>query len=380
MLVAIGLLAGLLIVEVLLRVAFDAYACDERLGWTFAPGKTAWKYSSAGEFLHPVRFNEHGLHDRERSLEKPPGTYRILLLGDSMTAATHVPEGRGFPALLEQRLSEAAEPGRRVEVVNAGVDGYGQAQELLMYRELARRFEPDLVLAGIFLGNDLADNSPYSGATNHYLSMRCGRPYLELRGNELAALNGGRAVRPWTGVVDRVLRHSELYAHRYPAAAPLDMPVRFHQAEIFAPQRKEAVLEAWALTQRLLTALHDEVEQRGIPVVFVSNPEKRAVGQKERFDAEKQTVFDYVGAHAMLNEFLETRGYPYIDLVAPLRRHVEEGNGLPYHLVNSHWNEVGNAVAAEALYEWLADHCAPYHLPLRSCAEVPPASADGRRG
>jgi hypothetical protein len=42
-------------------------------------------------------------------------------------------------------------------VINAGVQGYGPVEELLFYREVARAFEPDLVIETIFVGNDAED-------------------------------------------------------------------------------------------------------------------------------------------------------------------------------------------------------------------------------
>jgi hypothetical protein len=49
--------------------------------------------SSRGMFAGvPVAFNSLGLRDRERSMQRTPGTERILMLGDSMTFGMGVAE------------------------------------------------------------------------------------------------------------------------------------------------------------------------------------------------------------------------------------------------------------------------------------------------
>jgi SGNH hydrolase-like domain, acetyltransferase AlgX len=365
-LVCMGLLGGLVLSDLLVQRVFDPYACHDRWGWSFAPGKTAWRLSRSREFSHLVRTNSLGLHDAERSFEKPAGTYRILLLGDSMTAATHVPFEDSFGVVLERLLDDAAAPGARFEVINAGVDGFGTAQEMLLFEDVGYRFQPDLVLAGIFLGNDLADNSVHSGTSNHYLAGRCGRPYFELRGGELEPLDGGAPFRPPARWIDRLLERSTIYSNLFPYPTP---PPDFMQWDIFDRERSAAVMQAWELTQRLLIALDQQVTDRGIPLVFVVDPDKRGAGQK-RGDGTAKGLDerDYAGAYAMLDAFLDAQGLPYIDLLPALRKQVESGGPKPYYLINSHWNALGNSVAADGIFDWLRHHCGRLGLPLADCS------------
>ncbi|PYQ23833.1 MAG: hypothetical protein DMF81_07510 [Acidobacteria bacterium] len=78
---------------VLDRSALDAYYVERKEG--FSEG----------------HFNSHGFRDYERTWEKPPNTYRILVLGDSYVEAFQVPLERAFPALLEVRLNAAGSLG-----------------------------------------------------------------------------------------------------------------------------------------------------------------------------------------------------------------------------------------------------------------------------
>jgi hypothetical protein len=101
------------------------------------------------------RINARGMRaDRDYAYEKPPGTSRIVSLGDSFTIGYEVDVRNTFSSVLEEELRAR---GVSVEVLNAGVSGHGTAEELLYLRRELFRYQPDLVLVSFF-GNDLVDN------------------------------------------------------------------------------------------------------------------------------------------------------------------------------------------------------------------------------
>ncbi len=111
-----------------------------------------------------VRLNQYGFHDVECSLEKAPGTFRIVSLGDSFVQALQVPIDKNFSKFLEDGLNRQAEKGSsgsapsRIQVLNQGVQGYGLGVYYLYVTRRLERWKPDLLLLSIFLGNDLGDN------------------------------------------------------------------------------------------------------------------------------------------------------------------------------------------------------------------------------
>jgi hypothetical protein len=107
-----------------------------------------------GEFT--FRTNNLGLRrDTPSSIEKPKGTRRILVLGDSQTDG-YVDNPETFAALLESAL--ATSPGTAaVEVFNAGVVGYSPAQEYLWYQQRGSVLRPDVVVLVVYPGNDLVE-------------------------------------------------------------------------------------------------------------------------------------------------------------------------------------------------------------------------------
>jgi hypothetical protein len=105
----------------------------------------------------PVTINRLGFRDdREYALEKSPRTFRILVLGDSVTFGDGSVNEHTYPFLLELKL-KAWRPDIDWQVWNAGVPGYNTSQELAHLLEEGPRFRPDLVVVGFF-ENDFVGN------------------------------------------------------------------------------------------------------------------------------------------------------------------------------------------------------------------------------
>ncbi len=108
--------------------------------WKLRPNlETTW-YGAA------FRTNSHGFRTPEIALEKPPGTYRILVFGSSNTIGYGVNNEEVYTRHLEAWLNQCAGPARRIEVVNLAVSGDSPTRRLLRLQEEAGRFDPDWVL------------------------------------------------------------------------------------------------------------------------------------------------------------------------------------------------------------------------------------------
>ena len=105
------------------------------------------------EFEASIAINAQGVREDEAIGPKPANERRIVVLGDSLVLSVQVDLRQTFCRLLETRLNSGGGP-IRYRVINAGVQGYGPVEELLFYRHYARAFEPDLVIATLFVGND----------------------------------------------------------------------------------------------------------------------------------------------------------------------------------------------------------------------------------
>ena len=69
-----------------------------------------------------------GLRDFEYSPKKPDGTYRILVIGDSIAYGWAVPLKGVYAKKLEEKLNQDPNSTRKYEVINLGVPGYNISQ------------------------------------------------------------------------------------------------------------------------------------------------------------------------------------------------------------------------------------------------------------
>lgn len=95
------------------------------------------------------RLNADGFRGPERSILKPAGTYRILMVGDSVVETSSFAYDLSWGKVLEDSLSSRAIGsglGLRYEVINAGVGGYVSWQALVRLEDSGLKYQPDLVL------------------------------------------------------------------------------------------------------------------------------------------------------------------------------------------------------------------------------------------
>lgn len=91
--------------------------------------------------------NPDGMQDRPRAVQKPPGTFRIACMGDSVTYGVCATQRETYPSRLEEYLNRHfALPGRRFEVLNFGVTGYNITQIMESLRVRALKYDPDLII------------------------------------------------------------------------------------------------------------------------------------------------------------------------------------------------------------------------------------------
>lgn len=115
------------------------------LGFELKPG---WRDPSADLVTSYPSTNSHGQRDRERTLEKPPGVRRILVLGASVV------EGFGIRDLDDTICGQLEEmEGPDTEVLNFGVSAYCTLAKVELLRVKGLAFDPDEVVL-FFTQND----------------------------------------------------------------------------------------------------------------------------------------------------------------------------------------------------------------------------------
>jgi hypothetical protein len=110
-----------------------------------------------GEFPAPYRINNAGwnsIHDYQS--DKPDGTLRIAVIGDSFIEALGVELEESLPAIAEQKLnaSEVCSPFDKIEVYSFGYSGIPMSQYVSIMRHVKDRYSPDAYIIHVFPVND----------------------------------------------------------------------------------------------------------------------------------------------------------------------------------------------------------------------------------
>ena len=102
----------------------------------------------------PFQTNNLGFRDNKTEvLEKGEDEYRIIVLGDSFTAAAGVPFEDIYTQVLEKSLNIKTSS-KNIEVINLAVGGYNIIEYNHVLQEIGLNLNPDYVIVGIYLGND----------------------------------------------------------------------------------------------------------------------------------------------------------------------------------------------------------------------------------
>ena len=100
-----------------------------------------------------VKTSSRGWREQEIPLAKPPGTRRILGIGDSIMFGWGVEEGERYMDQLEAKLN-AGFPQARWETIVTAVPGYNLMSEVELLERVGLAYDPDLIVYG-FCGNDV---------------------------------------------------------------------------------------------------------------------------------------------------------------------------------------------------------------------------------
>ena len=94
------------------------------------------------------RTNDQGMRDRDYSVKKPKGTFRVALVGDSIGAGWGVNAEDRFESILEEAWNTRARDsaGGRVEIINCAIPGHSPGQRWYHFGQIGWSMEPDLVI------------------------------------------------------------------------------------------------------------------------------------------------------------------------------------------------------------------------------------------
>lgn len=317
---ALLLLTGVLFTMGGLELAARIYAritsqqrtivADPVLGWRLIPNTNHFYRKEEQPYL--IQINSKGLRDTEHSYEKPAGTFRVVVIGDSMVFGSGgVNASDRFTDILQKTAKNA-------EVINMGVPAYGTDQEYLYLKAESLKYHPDLVILCAF-ANDFVESFSR-------VNPSIGRPkgYFSLAGGQLVFHP------PSFSIFYKLSQHSYLFGLAYTAVAKVSYIRRPHPQELSPPERL-------ATLKQLFIASRDACREQGAEFVLVYLP---GYGSKSKDSIEEA-----------MDELAVTQGIRTLDLLDYMKR--VNAQRRAYFIHDIHLNEVGHRAVAEALLNYL---------------------------
>jgi hypothetical protein len=256
---------------------------DPELGWLPIPNTVA---TFTGSRTISIQHNGLGLRDIEHERTERP---TVLFVGDSFVWGYDVEASQRFTELLR-----AALPG--MEIVNAGVNGYGTDQEYLLLNRIWSAVRPDVVVLNFTTSNDRNDNASNMISDGYY------KPYLA------QAADG-----TWRFLGQPAPKSRQTYFTDNPPVRNLWLARLAVTGYIYLRHPRIAVPDP---TEQLVGMMRDLVESKGA---------KFLVGLQN--------------GDARLQSFLEGQGIRYTSFEGA-ESYLEKGN---------HWTPAGHALVADRL-------------------------------
>ncbi|MBX3305570.1 MAG: hypothetical protein KF751_05885 [Nitrospira sp.] len=307
---------------------------DDRLGWTVGPNRSGFRVGV------PYRINAEGVRVSydEGSLPTVDGKTKISIIGDSFTFGDEVRYEETWGYHLDQLL------GKKIQVLNYGVPGYGLGQMLLRYEKDIARSNPNVVILG-FIDNDLFRTmTVYPLLHAPSWAGLVSKPRFALQGGKLTIINechhdmeqffsrGSISELPFVEY-DRAYQASdwEQRWHHVSYLARLFMSLG-SSASVLTADISDKVLVS--LNAAILKRFAESVISRGAVPLIIYFPSLNNFNQGSSYSFLAKRV-------------LQEAGFPHLDptpclLEVPLSVRFAPGN---------HYSPQGNAAVAECLVD-----------------------------
>jgi lysophospholipase L1-like esterase len=340
---------------------------DKTLGWALKPNTylRAVDYNRNLDYI--IEINSLGLREREIPMSKKGRGRRILFLGDSVTFGTGVAAEWRYSDFLQRAM------GSDDEVLNAGVAGWGNDQELLYFELKGWRLEPDVVVIQLTMANDVLNNM-----LDHLYLATAPKPFFVFDGDSLVLVNTDfeAPVVPGRALLRDFLKKSRLLLFvkrrldrmKYgrvvrSSIEPLQrgftkksLEQNYSNWSVYQQTYGEEFEDGWQVTQAILRRLADRCERMGAELIVFGFPLRIEVDDDWREDLIRRAgidgeQLDMRRPYDRLAEFCREQDIP---LLYPLQE-FKDGLKQRYLYVkrDNHPNPYGHALAARILAEEL---------------------------
>lgn len=317
-------------------------AYDSTLGWKFiSGGKGAMGHH--GTTLNVVETNSLGFRGHAPSEKNKK---KLMVLGDAFVSSISLKDKEILTGIMESQLGE-------YDVLNFGVNGYGQVQEYLLLEKWIDVIKPDVVVLIVCLQNDFADNM---GAPGFYP-----RPSASLEGRDsiLTIHEQSKELIIEKGLSDIFGESHVNWLITRAINNLFSKPDSLFMTEYYTCQSPipDDYHVAFRIMQDFLIKIANLGKEKDVPVVFVLAPSIVQADDKHwKVFLEKNSAarknFIRSSADDRLMQFAKDNNLLMLDLLPVFRKEAKK-NVMFYHLVDQHWTKEGNQVVANILVDYL---------------------------
>ena len=347
MLLSITIFLSFIFLEIIVRIV-----APQNPNYTMFDGQLVFKHIpnfefeySRQEFSQKISFNSQGLRDYEYPYEKAPGTYRIVVLGDSFPEGLQLNLDKTFPKLLEKSLNEKNinDKIKKFEAINMGTGGYGTEQEYLVLKNEALKYHPDLVLLA-FSMNDIEDNYNAPAITFENGVIKENKVSASLPKRMMLACS----------------RHSDICSLMQKVIIESGSTPKgnegFDRNSVYKKENSSDFTDAIKETLELISQMKSASENNGADFAVIFIPSKEQVDEKKMQEYFKANVIeknkiDVNKVQRMIKEYSISRNIRVINLLDAFKK--ENNNNDFYFEIDGHWNEKGHELAAMEIYDEL---------------------------
>jgi lysophospholipase L1-like esterase len=272
-----------------------------------------------------VRINNLGFRGEDISVEKLPDTFRIAVLGDSITFGRYLSEKSVYPSVLEKNMNSSGKYPRPVEVINAAFSGRDTWEELALLEHRVLPLHPDLVVLQICLNDHVRFPPPEKGTVVGAFGDRAWWQYSSF----LAYLD------------DRVEGFRKYHLKALKKLGLYHATGSDFLRDFYIDQRQMLNIDSnWEEWSRALLGIRDLARGNGVDVLFVLFPISHHFRK------------GLVETAPLLSSLARDHDIPFIDMIGPFAA----AGGSKVYRDRIHPDSKGHRITANEIEKYIASH------------------------
>jgi len=295
-----------------------------------------------------LKTNHLGFNDIDHTAKPKEGSYRLAFVGDSFVYGV-VARDKNFTFVLEDL---AQQDGVELNVMNMGLVAAGPKNYLGLLKHDVANSNAELVAVSIFIGNDITQAHPHFKTSVWLNSTRetLVKPYYVGFSWEYSYIY--RSIRSAFRTVQERLDSTP----RKSFTRETFMEIERQRSSIYKKNMSDFIRESFNGVIELIEEMSQEAKRQNKQFFIILAPDEVQISSDIQDYLATQYQFDlrdydFEQPQSILTKELAKRGIAVLDLL-PFFQNAKVDGGL-YLQYDTHWNDDGNRLAAEAIWRYI---------------------------